>query len=221
MSVIPVSHATYADGVRFSKGVLFLGGWDYSGDSPSPPALGSLKNAGLVLEVKINPTGFETVEAGGMPFDGPVVSQTKGGKFEISGTVGGVTWEVIASLMGVKLSDITDTGTGYYKLDPAMLGRYFTIQLAIPPHDVSNAEIQNSDTTPVVCDVLTFRKVKIDPSAFELAMKYELERVQLPFKAESMVFLEDASDPCYGLHGIIATGVNVDLTISSGGWAAS
>ena len=146
--------------------------------------------------------------------------QSRGGNFEITGTIGSVSLKAIAYAMGAKLDDLSDGGSpAKYKLDPALLGRFATLQVVYIPHEVSNSQIVNSATTPVTgCDVFSFRKVMIDPTAFELAMKYEQERILIPFKALSMQFLEDDSDEHYGLHGLMVPNQSLDLTIDSHGW---
>jgi len=215
---IPLNPTYTGETIRFSKGVLYIEGWDYSGDTPTPPALGTLVNVGLIQEVTIKPVDFETIKEGGSPFNGPITVQTRGGQYEITGTIGSVSLKAIAYAMGAKLDDLADD-SGNYKLDPALLGRFATLQVVYIPHEVSNSQIVNSGTTPVGgCDVFSFRKVMIDPTAFELAMKYELERILIPFKALSMQFLEDDSDDHYGLHGLMVPNQSLDLTIDSHGW---
>jgi len=215
---IPLNPTYTGETIRFSKGVLYIEGWDYSGDTPTPPALGTLVNVGLIQEVTIKPVDFETIKEGGSPFNGPIIVQTRGGQYEITGTIGSVSLKAIAYAMGAKLDDLADD-SGNYKLDPALLGRFATLQVVYIPHEVSNSQIVNSGTTPVGgCDVFSFRKVMIDPTAFELAMKYELERILIPFKALSMQFLEDDSDDHYGLHGLMVPNQSLDLTIDSHGW---
>ena len=219
MAGIPITHTAYSDGISFSKGVLFAKGWDYSGADPTPPAVGAYTNVGLIMDIKINPTGFDSIEAGGMPFEGPLVSRTKGGTVEISGTMAGVSIENLAFALG---SDLTASGMGAsspYHIDLSVFGRYTAIQLVILPDDTTNDEITSSDTTPITdCTVFSFRKVKIDPSAAEFAIKHELERIQIPFKGTTLKLMEDNSDPQYGFSGLIYTGVSVDVTIGSTGY---
>jgi len=217
---IPLNPTYTGETIRFSKGVLYIEGWNYSGDTPTPPTLGTLTNVGLIQEVTIKPADFDVIKEGGMPFDGPIVVQSRGGNFEITGTIGSVSLKAIAYAMGAKLDDLSDGGSpAKYKLDPGLLARFATLQVVFIPHEVSNSQIADSGTTPVAgCDVFSFRKVMIDPTAFELAMKYERERELVPFKAVSMQFLEDESDPHHGLHGLIVPNQSLDLTIDSHGW---
>ena len=220
MAGIPITHTAYSDGIEFSKAVMFAKGWSYAADPPTPPALGTLFNTGLIMEVKINPTGFDSIEAGGMPFEGPLVSRTKGGTIEISGIMAGTTLENLAFALG---SDLTADGMGAsspYHIDLSVFGRYATIQLVVLPSETTNEEIANSDTAPIDnCTVFSFRKVKIDPSAAEFAVKHELERIQLPFKGTTLKLMEDDTDPQYGMSGLIYTGVSMDVTIGSTGYS--